>query len=82
MSEKLAYDESGKNIKSWKIGYCGWLTKNMLLSPEKPWQYAYIVAETAAEAVRKLKEELRLVKVKLAGPPVLELIPVEEYENS
>lgn len=80
MPEDLAIDENG-NIKSWKITYCGWLTPKMLLNEEKPFQEAYISAHTAEEAVRRLKEELRLSKIDVYGKPQLELISREEYEN-
>lgn len=79
--ENLALDESGKNIKSWKITYCGWLAPKILLNEEKPFQVARISAHTAEEAVKKLKSELRLCKCNVYGEPVLELISREEYEN-
>ena len=78
--ENLAFDENG-NIKSWKITYCGWLTPKMLLNDEEPFSTAYISANTAEEAVQKLKDGLRLHKCDVYGEPVLELISREEYEN-
>ena len=79
-AEKLAYDEHG-NIKSWKIVYCGWVTDKILLDDQAPYKTAYVSAGTAEEAVQKLKEDLRLKRVDVAGSPQLELITREEYEN-
>ena len=80
MPEDLVIDKNG-NIKSWKISYCGWLASKVLLNEKKPFQVAYISANTAEEAVRCLKENLRLSKIDVNGKPQLELISREEYEN-
>lgn len=78
--EKLALDKNG-SIKSWKIVYCGWSTKTKLFDEEKPFKTAYVSAHTAEDAVKTLKEELRLSKIDVYGKPELELISREEYEN-
>lgn len=76
----LATDKDG-NIKSWKITYCGWITKDMLFDDKEPFKTAYISAHTAEDAVRSLKDELRLSKITIYDKPQLELISREEYEN-
>ncbi len=78
--EKLALDKNG-NIKSWKIVYCGWDTPKKLFDENKPFKTAYISAHTAEDAIKTLKEELRLAKIDVYGKPQLELISREEYEN-
>lgn len=78
--EKLALDKNG-NIKSWKIVYCGWGTPKKLFDENKPFKTAYISAHTAEDAIKTLKEELRLAKIDVYGKPQLELISREEYEN-
>ena len=80
-TDKLAFDKNGV-IKIWRITYCGWLTETMLLDDNAPYKTAYVSADTADEAVKKLKDDLRLAKIDVAGEPVLELITMEEYENS
>lgn len=77
---ELATDKNG-NIKSWKIVYCGWDTPKKLFDKNEPFKTAYISAHTAKDAVRSLKEELRLAKIDVYGKPQLELISREEYEN-
>lgn len=79
-TEKLVFDKNG-DIKSWKIVYCGWVTPKMLLDEKAPYKTAYVSADTAEEAAKKLKDDLRLSKIDVAGEPVLELITREEYEN-
>ena len=74
------FDENG-DVKSWKITYCGWNTPTKLFDEEKPFKTAYVSANTAEEAVKILKEELRLAKIDVYGKPILEIIPREEYEN-
>lgn len=78
--EKLALDKNG-NIKSWKIVYCGWGMSKKLFDEDKPFKTAYISAHTAEDAIKTLKEELRLAKIGVYGKPQLELISREEYEN-
>lgn len=77
---ELAIDKTG-NLKSWKIVYCGWSTPTNLVDENEPFKTAYISAHTAEEAVRSLKEELRLAKIDVCGKPQLEFISREEYEN-
>lgn len=77
---ELATDKNG-NIKSWKIVYCGWETPKKLLDENEPFKTAYVSAHTAEDAVKSLKEELRLSKIDVYGKPQLELISREEYEN-
>ena len=77
---ELATDKNG-NIKSWKIVYCGWDTPKKLFDENEPFKTAYVSAHTAEDAVRQLKEELRLSKIDVYGKPELELISREEYEN-
>lgn len=77
----LVTDKDG-NIKSWKISYCGFIAPKVLLNNEKPFQTAYISAETAAEAVKKLKREFHMCKLIITGKPVLELVSKEQFENN
>lgn len=77
---ELATDKNG-NIKSWKIVYCGWDTPKKLFDENEPFKTAYVSAHTAEDAVKSLKEELRLAKIDVCGKPQLELISREEYEN-
>ncbi len=77
---ELATDKNG-NIKSWKIVYCGWDTPKKLFDENEPFKTAYVSAHTAEDAVKSLKEELRLAKIDVYGKPQLELISREEYEN-
>lgn len=77
---ELATDRNG-NIKSWKIVYCGWETPKKLFDENEPFKTAYVSAHTAEDAVKSLKEELRLSKIDVYGKPQLELISREEYEN-
>lgn len=77
---ELVIDKTG-NLKSWKIVYCGWSTPTHLVDENEPFKTAYISAHTAEEAVRSLKEELRLAKIDVYGKPQLELISREDYEN-
>ena len=77
---ELATDKNG-NIKSWKIVYCGWDTPRKLFDENEPFKTAYVSAHTAEDAVKSLKEELRLAKIDVYGKPQLELISREEYEN-
>ena len=77
---ELATDKNG-NIKSWKIVYCGWDTPKKLFDENEPFKTAYVSAHTAEDAVKSLKEELRLAKIDVYGKPELELISREEYEN-
>ncbi len=77
---ELATDKNG-NIKSWKIVYCGWETPKKLFDENEPFKTAYVSAHTAEDAVKSLKEELRLSKIDVYGKPQLELISREEYEN-
>jgi len=77
---ELATDKDG-NIKSWKIVYCGWDTPKKLFDENEPFKTAYVSAHTAEDAVKQLKEELRLFKIDVYGKPELELISREEYEN-
>lgn len=77
---ELATDKNG-NIKSWKIVYCGWDTPKKLFDENEPFKTAYVSAHTAEDAVKQLKEELRLFKIDVYGKPQLELISREEYEN-
>lgn len=77
---ELATDKNG-NIKSWKIVYCGWETTKKLFDENEPFKTAYVSAHTAEDAVKSLKEELRLSKIDVYGKPQLELISREEYEN-
>ena len=77
---ELALDENG-NIKSWKIVYCGWDTPKKLFDENEPFKTAYVSAHTAEDAVKSLKEELRLAKIDVYEKPQLELISREEYEN-
>lgn len=77
---ELATDKNG-NIKSWKIVYCGWDTPKKLFDENEPFKTAYVSAHTAEDAVKSLKEELRLSKIDVYGKPQLELISREEYEN-
>ena len=77
---ELATDKNG-NIKSWKIIYCGWDTPTKLFDENEPFKTAYVSAHTAEDAVKSLKEELRLAKIDVYGKPQLELISREEYEN-
>lgn len=77
---ELATDKNG-NIKSWKIIYCGWDTPKKLFDENEPFKTAYVSAHTAEDAVKSLKEELRLSKIDVYGKPQLELISREEYEN-
>lgn len=76
----LALDKNG-NIKSWKITYCGWIAPKTLFDDKTPFKTAYVSAHTAEDAVKSLKEELRLAKIDVYGEPQLELISREEYEN-
>ena len=78
--EKLALDEKG-SIKSWKIVYCGWETPKKLFDENEPFKTAYVSAHTAEDAIKSLKEDLRLAKIDVYGKPQLELISREEYEN-
>lgn len=77
---ELATDKNG-NIKSWKIVYCGWETPKKLFDENEPFKTAYVSAHTAEDAIKSLKEELRLSKIDVYGKPQLELISREEYEN-
>lgn len=77
---ELATDKNG-NIKSWKIVYCGWETPKKLFDENEPFKTAYVSAHTAEDAVKSLKEELRLSKIDVYGKPQFELISREEYEN-
>jgi len=77
---ELATDKNG-NIKSWKIVYCGWDTPKKLFDENEPFKTAYVSAHTAEDAVKSLKEDLRLAKIDVYGKPQLELISREEYEN-
>jgi len=77
---ELATDKDG-NIKSWKIVYCGWDTPKKLFDENEPFKTAYVSAHTAEDAVKQLKEDLRLFKIDVYGKPQLELISREEYEN-
>lgn len=80
-TDKLVFDKKSGDIKSWRITYCGWISDTMLLDVNAPYKTAYVSADTAEEAVKKLKDDLELAKIDVAGEPVLELITREEYEN-
>ena len=67
---ELATDKNG-NIKSWKIVYCGWDTPKKLFDENEPFKTAYVSAHTAEDAVKSLKEELRLAKIDVYGKPQL-----------
>ncbi len=73
--------DSAGNVKSWKITYCGWISEGELLDQQAPFKTAHVSAETAEEAVKILKSELKLPKINICGKPELELISREEYER-
>ena len=77
---ELVIDKTG-NLKSWKIVYCGWSTPTTLIDENEPFKTAYVSAHTAEEAVRSLKEALRLAKIDVYGKPQLALISREDYEH-
>ena len=77
---ELVIDKTG-NLKSWKIVYCGWSTPTNLVDENEPFKTAYVSAHTAEDAIRSLKEELRLAKIDVYGKPQLELISREDYED-
>ena len=62
-------------MKEWRIGYCAsWKCDGSLVTPEQPFQNAYIEASTAEEAVHLLAEEFPGWKFKISE--------VEEHVSS
>ena len=54
-------------MKEWKIGYCAsWKCDGSLVNPDKPFQAAYIEAETGPDAAKILMEEFPVWKIKIA----------------
>lgn len=73
--------DSAGNVKTWKITYCGWITEGELLDKQNPFKTAYVSAETAEDAIKVLRAELKLPEIDICSKPELELISKEDYEE-
>lgn len=71
-------------IDCWKICYTATYPdgKMLMIEREKPFMTANIVADTEENAVKKLMQEFRGLKVKVVEPPQHSVMSEHEYDQT
>lgn len=65
----------------WEVCACLQFVDGDLLDKKKPFKTYYVEADSAENAVQKMKEDFACCNVTLSGKPIHSIVKSEDYEN-